>query len=154
MVPEEPSGGREPSVDNDVLLREHGLRITAQRLAVLRAVAERPHCTADDIDDVVRAEIGAIPRQAVYDGARGLRRDGRLRRIQPAGSPARYETLVRATTTTTSSAERATGWRTSTVRSGTRRASRPPTRLAMRSTKPKSSTGASVPSVSKHQKQQ
>ena len=46
-------------VDDDVLLRRHGLQVTAQRLAVLRAVSDRPHRTADDIDKVVRAEIGA-----------------------------------------------------------------------------------------------
>ena len=73
------------------LLREHGLQVTAQRLAVLRAVAERPHCTADNVAEAVRAEIGAISRQAVYD-ALGLLTEKRLvRRIQLAGSPALYE---------------------------------------------------------------
>ena len=71
-----------PSIDNDALLRHHGMPVTAQRLAVLRAVSDRPHSTADDIDKVVRAEIGAISHQAI------------LRRIQPAGSPARYENRV------------------------------------------------------------
>ncbi|HEU0042375.1 MAG TPA: Fur family transcriptional regulator, partial [Jiangellaceae bacterium] len=76
------------------LLRQHGLQVTAQRLAVLRAVSDRPHSTADDIDKVVRAEIGAVSRQAVYD-ALGILTDKRLlRRIQPAGSPARYEDRV------------------------------------------------------------
>ncbi|MBV9253252.1 MAG: transcriptional repressor, partial [Actinobacteria bacterium] len=50
----------EVPVDNDVLLRQHGLQVTAQRLAVLRAVSDRSHSTADDIDRAVRAEIGAI----------------------------------------------------------------------------------------------
>jgi Fur family transcriptional regulator, stress-responsive regulator len=50
----------ETSVDHDALLRRHGLQVTAQRLAVLRAVSDRPHSTADDIDKVVRAGIGAI----------------------------------------------------------------------------------------------
>jgi len=68
--------------------------VTAQRLAVLRAVSDRPHCTADDIDKVVRAEIGAISRQAVYDGLAALTDKGLVRRIQPAGSPARYENRV------------------------------------------------------------
>ena len=63
---------RETSVDNDALLRRHGLQVTAQRLAVLRAVSDRPHSTADDIDKVVRAEIGAISRQAVYDALAAL----------------------------------------------------------------------------------
>jgi Fur family ferric uptake transcriptional regulator len=57
-------------------------------------VSSRPHCTADDIDKVVRAEIGAISRQAVYDALAALRKGGLLRRIQPAGSPARYEDRV------------------------------------------------------------
>src|ERR1044071_9383379 len=82
------------SVDNEALLREHGLQVTAQRLAVLRAVSDRSHSTADDIDKVVRAEIGAISRQAVYDALAVLTEKGLLRRIQPAGSPARYEDRV------------------------------------------------------------
>ncbi len=85
---------REKSVDNDALLRRHGLQVTAQRLAVLRAVSGRSHSTADDIDKVVRAEIGAISRQAVYDALGTLTDKGLLRRIQPAGSPARYEDRV------------------------------------------------------------
>jgi Fur family transcriptional regulator, stress-responsive regulator len=82
------------TADNDGLLRRHGLQVTAQRLAVLRAVSERPHSTADDIDKVVRAEIGAISRQAVYNALGILTDKGLLRRIQPAGSPARYEDRV------------------------------------------------------------
>ena len=84
---------RETSVD-EALLRRHGLQVTAQRLAVLRTVSDRPHSTADDIDKVVRAEIGAISRQAVYDALAALTDKGLLRRIQPAGSPARYENRV------------------------------------------------------------
>ena len=85
----------ETSVAGDArLLRGHGLQVTAQRLAVLRAVSRRPHSTADDIDKVVRAEIGAISRQAVYDALGVLTEKGVLRRIQPAGSPARYEDRV------------------------------------------------------------
>ena len=84
----------EASADNDALLRRHGLQVTAQRLAVLRAVSDRPHSTADDIDKVVRAGIGAISRQAVYDALGTLTEKGLLRRIQPAGSPARYENRV------------------------------------------------------------
>jgi len=84
----------ETPLDHDALLREHGLQVTAQRLAVLRAVSDRSHSTADDIDKVVRAEIGAISRQAVYDALAVLTEKGLLRRIQPAGSPARYEDRV------------------------------------------------------------
>ena len=82
------------SVDHGALLRRHGLPVTAQRLAVLRAVSRRPHSTADDIDKVVRAEIGAISRQAVYDALGILTERGLLRRIQPARSSARYEDRV------------------------------------------------------------
>jgi Fur family transcriptional regulator, stress-responsive regulator len=85
---------KEKSSDEDALLRLHGVRVTAQRLAVLRAVSDRPHSTADDICAVVRAEIGAISRQAVYDAFGVLSDKGLLRRIQPAGSPARYEDRV------------------------------------------------------------
>jgi Fur family transcriptional regulator, stress-responsive regulator len=85
---------RETSVDNDALLRRHGMQVTAQRLAVLRAASVLPHSTADDIYNVVRAEIGAISRQAVYDALGVLTDKGLLRRIQPAGSPARYEDRV------------------------------------------------------------
>jgi Fur family ferric uptake transcriptional regulator len=83
-----------PSVDDDALLRRHGLQVTAQRLAVLRAVSGRPHSTAYDIDKVVRAEIGAISPQTVYDALAALTDKGLIRRIQPAGSPARYEDRV------------------------------------------------------------
>jgi Fur family transcriptional regulator, stress-responsive regulator len=73
------------------LLRKHGLPVTVQRLAVLRAVAGRPHTTADAIAVDVRAEIGTISRQAVYNTVSLLAEKGLIRRIQPAGSPARYE---------------------------------------------------------------
>ncbi len=84
----------ESPADAAVLLRRHGLHVTAQRLAVLRAVSDRPHSTTDDIDKVVRAEIGAISHQAVYDALGVLTDKGLLRRIQPAASPARYEARV------------------------------------------------------------
>jgi Fe2+ or Zn2+ uptake regulation protein len=76
------------------LLRQHGLQVTAQRLAVIRAVSDRPHGTADDVAEAVRAEIGTISRQAVYDALGILADKGIVRRIQPAGSPARYEDRV------------------------------------------------------------
>jgi Fe2+ or Zn2+ uptake regulation protein len=80
--------------DPAALLRQHGVQVTAQRLAVLRAVSSRPHSTADDIEEVVRAEIGAISRQAVYDALGTLTDRNLIRRIQPARSPARYEDRV------------------------------------------------------------
>jgi len=83
-----------PLTDAATFLRDHGLQVTAQRLAVLRAVGERPHGTADEIAEAVRTEIGAISRQAVYDSLGVLAGKGVLRRIQPSGSPARYEQRV------------------------------------------------------------
>jgi len=76
------------------MLREHGVQITAQRLAVLRAVSGRPHCMADDVAEDVRAEIGTISRQAVYDALGLLVEKGIIRRIQPAGSLALYEDRI------------------------------------------------------------
>ena len=76
------------------LLRQRGIQITAQRLAVFRAVTSQPHITADAIAEVVRAEIGAISQQSVYDALGILVAEGLIRRIQPAGSPARYEGRV------------------------------------------------------------
>lgn len=76
------------------LLRRNGVQVTAQRLAVLAAVSRRPHGTADDIAEAVRAQIGVISRQAVYDALAVLAEKGLIRRIQPSGSPARYEDRV------------------------------------------------------------
>jgi Fur family ferric uptake transcriptional regulator len=76
------------------LLRRHGIQVTAQRLAVLRAVAGEPHVTAERVAEVVRAEIGAISLQSVYDALSVLVAGGLLRRLQPAGSSARFEDRV------------------------------------------------------------
>jgi Fe2+ or Zn2+ uptake regulation protein len=76
------------------LLRQRGIQVTAQRLAVLRAVSRQPHITADGVAEIVRAEIGAISLQSVYDALGVLVAEGLLRRIQPAGSPARFEDRV------------------------------------------------------------
>ncbi len=76
------------------LLRERDIQVTAQRLAVLRALSARPHATAEELVEVVRSEIGAVSRQAVYDALRMLVENGLARRIQPAGSPARFEDRV------------------------------------------------------------
>ena len=82
------------SPDFAAMLRSSGLQVTAQRLAVLRVIAAAPHRTADEIEQMVRAELGAISRQAVYDALGILTEKGLLRRIQPAGSSARYEDRV------------------------------------------------------------
>ena len=81
----------EPQIDPAASLRNNGLQVTAQRLAVLRAVERLSHGTADEVADAVREEIGAISRQAVYDALGVLGDKGLLRRIQPARSPARFE---------------------------------------------------------------
>ena len=76
------------------LLRERKVPVTAQRLAVMRAVSGKPHSTADIIAENVRIQIGAISRQAVYNVLGVLSEKGLIRRIQPAGSPALYEDRV------------------------------------------------------------
>lgn len=78
----------------DQILRQHGVQVTAQRLAVMRSVSARPHATADELIDEVRAMIGSVSRQAVYDALGLLADKALIRRIQPAGSPARYEDRV------------------------------------------------------------
>jgi Fur family ferric uptake transcriptional regulator len=80
--------------DHAGLLRSHGLKVTAQRLAVLRTLDDSPHATADTVAAGVRTDIGAISRQAVYDALGVLVDAGLVRRIQPAGSLARYERRV------------------------------------------------------------
>jgi len=81
-------------MDPTNLLRQNGIAVTAQRLAVLRAVSAQPHGTADAIAEEVRAKIGVISRQAVYDTLGMLVKRGLIRRIQPAGSPTLYEDRV------------------------------------------------------------
>ena len=76
------------------VLREHGVNPTSQRVAVLSAVAVHPHSSADAIADVARRELGSISRQSVYDALTLLVESGILRRIQPIGSPALYESRV------------------------------------------------------------
>jgi Fur family transcriptional regulator, stress-responsive regulator len=76
------------------LLHQRGYRVTGQRLAVLRAVSAEPHVTAEVVAETVRAELGAISLQAVYDVLAVLADVGLVRRIQPAGSPARFEARV------------------------------------------------------------
>jgi Fur family ferric uptake transcriptional regulator len=80
--------------DLPAALRGAGLRVTASRLAVLSAVGEGHHLTADQIASVVRGRVGTISTQAVYDVLHALTRAGLTRRIEPAGSPALYETRV------------------------------------------------------------
>lgn len=76
------------------MLRAASLRVTAPRLAVLTAVHQHPHADTDTILSRVRATLGAVSQQAVYDVLRALTTAGLLRRIQPMGTVARYETRV------------------------------------------------------------
>ncbi|MGL5811573.1 MAG: Fur family transcriptional regulator [Nocardioides sp.] len=80
--------------DAEQVLREAGLRVTRPRLAVLSAVGRRPHVDTDSIIEMVRADLGPVSHQAVYDVLRALTDAGLVRRIQPAGSVARYEARV------------------------------------------------------------
>ena len=81
-------------VDVTEALRNAGLQVTAQRLAVYQAVKKAPHAMADELSEMVRHDIGAISRQAVYDALNVMSEHGLIRRIQPAGSAARYEDRV------------------------------------------------------------
>ncbi len=76
-------------------LRSHGVQVTAQRVAVMQAVTDQPHATADEVTAGARGSIGTISRQSVYDSLGVLEDAGLIRRIQPAGSPARFEDRVR-----------------------------------------------------------
>lgn len=86
----------DPETSHDQLdvseaLKASGLQVTAQRLAVYRAVKATPHAMADEICQAVRLELGVISRQAVYDALNVMSEHRLIRRIQPAGSAARYE---------------------------------------------------------------
>jgi Fur family ferric uptake transcriptional regulator len=79
----------------DEQLRDRGLKVTASRLALLRAVEELGgHPDASAIARHARDRLGSVSTQAVYDGLHALAGAGLLRRIEPAGSPARYEARV------------------------------------------------------------
>jgi Fur family ferric uptake transcriptional regulator len=74
-------------------LRARGLRVTRPRLAVLAVLAEHrgEHLDVDEIATLVRARLHSVSTQAVYDVLNALARVGLARRIEPAGSPARFE---------------------------------------------------------------
>ena len=75
-------------------LRVAGLRVTRPRVSVLAAVHDHPHADTDSLIGAVRADLGDVSGQAVYDVLRALTDAGLVRRIQPAGSVARYESRV------------------------------------------------------------
>lgn len=78
-------------MDHGALLRNAGLRVTSPRLAVLSVVDSRPHIAAENVAAQVRERLGAVSTQTVYDALRVCTDVGLMRRIEPAGSPARYE---------------------------------------------------------------
>ena len=76
------------------MLRQASLRVTRPRVAVLAAVHDHPHADTYSIIGLVRAEVGGVSHQAIYDVLRALTEAGLVRRIQPLGSVARYESRV------------------------------------------------------------
>jgi Fur family ferric uptake transcriptional regulator len=82
------------ATDFENVLRAANLRVTRPRVAVLGAVHDHPHADTDSIIGVVRADLGEVSHQAVYDVLRALTVAGLVRRIQPSGSAARYEARV------------------------------------------------------------
>lgn len=83
-----------PATATEQTLRDHDLRVTRPRVAVLEAVESNPHSDTGSIISLVRDEIGDVSHQAVYDVLRVLTEAGILRNIQPSGSVARYESRV------------------------------------------------------------
>ncbi|MBO9524439.1 MAG: transcriptional repressor [Nocardioidaceae bacterium] len=83
-----------PKPDAATLLREAGLRVTQQRVAVLGALTDSPHADVETIAVATRVTLGTVSTQAVYDVLRALTDAGLARRIEPAGSPARFELRV------------------------------------------------------------
>jgi Fur family ferric uptake transcriptional regulator len=87
-----------PAIDPDGgisrALRAAGLRVTMPRLAMLTWLAGHPHATVDAIAAGVREHFGAVSTQAVYDMLAACTAAGLLRRIEPAGHPARFERRV------------------------------------------------------------
>ncbi|MFS3129903.1 Fur family transcriptional regulator [Nocardioides sp. Bht2] len=76
------------------MLREVGLRVTKPRVAVLDAVHTHPHADTETLIGAVRASLPEVSHQAVYDSLHTLAGSGLLRKIQPSGSVARYESRV------------------------------------------------------------
>jgi Fe2+ or Zn2+ uptake regulation protein len=80
--------------DYEYMLREAALRVTRPRIAVLAAVYDHPHADTESLRGVVREDLGEVSQQTVYDVLRALTTAGLVRRIEPAGSVARYESRV------------------------------------------------------------
>lgn len=75
-------------------LRAASLRVTRPRAAVLDVVRRHPHADVDTIAALVRTDVGPVSTQAIYDVLRALSEASLIRRIEPAGSPARFEARV------------------------------------------------------------
>jgi Fur family transcriptional regulator, stress-responsive regulator len=82
------------TVDYEQMLRGAELRVTRPRVAVLTAVFDQPHADTASLIEAVRGDLGEVSPQAVYDVLRALTDAGLLRRIEPAGSVARYESRI------------------------------------------------------------
>jgi Fe2+ or Zn2+ uptake regulation protein len=91
MTPPADTSHADPAID---ALRGAGLRVTAPRRAVLTWLIENPHSTADAVGAAVRAQLGTVSTQAVYDVLAACVDAGLVRRIEPAGHPARFERRV------------------------------------------------------------
>ncbi|QVQ50349.1 transcriptional repressor [Spiractinospora alimapuensis] len=81
-------------MDDATQLRSVGLRVTAARLAILDVVRSGSHLDAESVASAVRDRVGQISTQAVYQALHALTDARLVRRIEPAGSPARYEGRV------------------------------------------------------------
>jgi Fur family ferric uptake transcriptional regulator len=75
----------------EAVLRGAGLRVTKPRIAVLNVLVDHPHATVERVTDDARATLGSISRQAIYDVLAAFVAAGVVRRIEPAGSPTRFE---------------------------------------------------------------
>lgn len=84
----------DPTDEEAELLRAHGLRVTATRLAVMRALRRMPHADAETVLVATRAELRSVSTQTVYSVLNTLVQKGIARRIEPAGSPALHELRV------------------------------------------------------------
>jgi Fe2+ or Zn2+ uptake regulation protein len=83
-----------PTTDPALRLREAGLRVTGPRLAVLSVLAHRAHVDVETVRGAVHEQLGGVSTQAVYDVLRAFTEAGLVRRIEPAGHPALFETRI------------------------------------------------------------
>ena len=87
------TAGQTPTIAAE--LRGAGLRVTAARVALLDTVRHGDHLGVEAIAAGVRDRVGHVSLQAVYDALNALTQAGLVRRVEPAGSPARYEGRLR-----------------------------------------------------------